>query len=124
MGEGKGWPHSHHAQHIPNIPSMGGQSSQNNKPGAGTGRHFCEAGPGLAGTEGLKNQATAPLNVHQGHKAVPSLSSTWWRKCIYHLACPTGNQVTPCSGGAKKGGGRRWPRAQGNARFPGNTNAT
>lgn len=28
---------------------------------------------------------------------MPSLSSTWWRKLINHLACPTGSQVTPCS---------------------------
>lgn len=52
---------------------------------------------GLLAQTGRKNQATAPLNVHSGHKAMPSLSSIWWRKLNYHWTCPTGNQVMQCS---------------------------
>lgn len=74
------------------LPTQGGQSNQNGQPGGTQGQAL------LPGSQtGLKRQATAPLNVHWGHKAMPSLSSTWWRKLIHHLACSTGSRVGPCS---------------------------
>lgn len=72
---------------------------------------------------GLESQATAPLNISWRHKAMPSLSSTWWRNSFITSQAPLGVRSHHALG-AKKRGGRDWPWVQGDARFPGNTRPT
>ena len=66
-------------------------------------RVFASRALGLQAHAALKSQATTALNIHRRHKAMPGLSSTWWRKLICHVGVRSHHDL-----GAKKQGDRRW----------------